>query len=392
MATISSESNLHSPPAKKLKTDESQNGVEKLTKNGCNLKDEKASLSFISEKPCSGAYNEKSIDDEYFDSYADTEVHRTMIEDHVRTDAYHKAIMQDPSFIKDKVICDVGCGSGILSMFCAQAGAKKVYAIDASKIATQAKKVIESNGFENIITVFEGRAEDIELPEKVDVVVSEWMGYMLLYETMLPSVLHVRDKWLKPGGHMFPERATLHIALGEASWITQYEESTYDFWVALHPMYGLEMTALADHAVARYLEYAHVFMLPQKDVLSLPSTVCDLDLNKITTKELEVISSSFSLSSMGSRNLNCIVCWFDVTFPGGVKISTSPDLEDTHWQNTVLPLPDMKVVQDSTVVGVLTISQHNKRSLDIKLQYKLSTSENMLHRRYRLDENCAELE
>lgn len=43
-----------------------------------------------------------------------------------------------------------------------------------------------------------GKAEEVELPEKVDVIVSEWMGYMLLYETMLPSVLYVRDKWLKP--------------------------------------------------------------------------------------------------------------------------------------------------------------------------------------------------
>lgn len=48
------------------------------------------------------------------------------------------------------------------------------------------------------ITVLQGKAEEVELPEKVDVIVSEWMGYMLLYETMLPSVLYVRDKWLKP--------------------------------------------------------------------------------------------------------------------------------------------------------------------------------------------------
>ena len=88
----------------------------------------------------------------FISSYADIEVHRTMIEDQVRTDAYHKAILQEPSFIKDKVVCDVGCGSGILSMFCAQAGAKKVYAIDASRIAKQAQKVISANGFDNVIT------------------------------------------------------------------------------------------------------------------------------------------------------------------------------------------------------------------------------------------------
>ena len=75
-----------------------------------------------------------------------------MIEDQARTDTYLKAIKQDPSFIKDKVVCDVGCGSGILSMFCAQAGAKKVYAIDASKIVHLARKAIKENGFADIIT------------------------------------------------------------------------------------------------------------------------------------------------------------------------------------------------------------------------------------------------
>ncbi|KAF2359276.1 S-adenosyl-L-methionine-dependent methyltransferase [Trinorchestia longiramus] len=335
---------------------------------------------------------EKFVDEEYFSSYADTEVHRTMIEDQVRTDAYHKAIMQDPGFIKGKVVCDVGCGSGILSLFCAQAGAKKVYAIEASKIAMLAKKTVKNNGFEDIITVLEGRAEDVELPEKVDVIVSEWMGYMMLYETMLPSVLHIRDKWLKPDGVMFPERAVLRVAMGEASWITQYEENTYDFWIALNPMYGLDMTIFADHAVKKYSEYAHVFMMPQKDVLSLPATVCDLDLSTVTTEELFSIKTKLELSSMGSRSLNCLVFWFDVIFPGGVKLSTSPDLEDTHWQNTVLPLPPTKVVQDTSLSLNLIIAQHKKRSLDIRLDYSIGGSDKTHFRRYRLDENCTEFE
>ena len=54
------------------------------------------------------------------------------------------------------------------------------------------------------------------------------------------------------GGLMFPERAVIRIALGDAGYITEYEESTYDFWVALNPMYGLEMSSLADHAVLKY--------------------------------------------------------------------------------------------------------------------------------------------
>jgi len=357
------------PSAKRMKLDQSTNGTSKENEK---------------------SYDEKVIDEEYFDSYSDIEVHRTMIEDQVRTDAYRKAIMSNPSFIKDKVVCDVGCGSGILSMFCAQAGAKKVYAIDASAIAKQAEIVIKSNGFQDIITVFQGKAEEVELPEKVDVVISEWMGYMMLYETMLPSVLHIRDKWLKPGGKMFPCTASMHAALGEAAWIPDYEESTYDFWVSLHPMYGLNMSHMADQALKRYHSYAHVVTLPQSGVASLSTQLLTLDLNTVTAEELSTVTADFQLKAMGARRVNSIVVWFDVAFPCGAVLTTSPHHEETHWQTTVLPIQDGFVMQDAPFAGSLSISATKKRSLSIALRYSLGGAEEDT-RRYMLDENCAEL-
>lgn len=56
---------------------------------------------------------------------------------------------------------DVGCGSGILSLFAAQAGAKKVYAIEASNMAKHARTLIESNGFSHVIEVIQSKVEDI---------------------------------------------------------------------------------------------------------------------------------------------------------------------------------------------------------------------------------------
>lgn len=55
------------------------------------------------------------------------------------------------------------------------------------------------------IEVIHGKVEDIELPEKVDLIISEWMGFYLLHEAMLDSVLVARDKFLKPGGTMTKE-------------------------------------------------------------------------------------------------------------------------------------------------------------------------------------------
>lgn len=76
-----------------------------------------------------------------------------MLQDYVRTQLYRDAIIENPSNYKDKVVLDVGCGSGILSLFAAQAGAKKVYAIEASNMAENAKILVKANGFASVIEV-----------------------------------------------------------------------------------------------------------------------------------------------------------------------------------------------------------------------------------------------
>lgn len=109
---------------------------------------------------------------------------------------------------------DIGCGTGILSIFAAKAGAHHVYAIDNASIAEHAKRIIKDNNLAHKITVIKGKVEEVNLPiEQVDIIISEWMGYFLLYESMLDTVLFARDKWLaKPSGLMFPDRCVLKVA------------------------------------------------------------------------------------------------------------------------------------------------------------------------------------
>ena len=94
---------------------------------------------------------------------------------------------------KNKIVLDVGCGTGILSMFAAKAGAKQVYGVDMSGIVEQARNIVEKNGFKDKVTIIRGKIEEIQLPvPKVDIIISEWMGYCLFYESMLDSVLFAR--------------------------------------------------------------------------------------------------------------------------------------------------------------------------------------------------------
>lgn len=116
--------------------------------------------------------------------------------------------------------------------------------MDNSTILRQTEQIVRRSGFSKVITVIKGTVESLELPvDHVDIIVSEWMGYFLLYEKMLDSVLFARyvtadthrtslhcvralslpskkliaclflsDKWLRPGGLMFPTRATLFVS------------------------------------------------------------------------------------------------------------------------------------------------------------------------------------
>jgi hypothetical protein len=122
-----------------------------------------------------------------------------MLKDTVRTLSYRNAIYQNSHIFANKVVLDVGCGTGILSMFCVKAGAKHVIGVDMSNIIDQAKKIVELNGMADKITLLKGKMEEVTLPfPKVDIIVSEWMGYFLLYESMLDTVLWARDRYLVP--------------------------------------------------------------------------------------------------------------------------------------------------------------------------------------------------
>ena len=66
------------------------------------------------------------------------------------------------------------------------------------------------NGLEKQVTLLKGRMEDVQLPfERVDVIVSEWMGYFLLFESMLDTVLWARDRYLAPGGRLLPDHCDM---------------------------------------------------------------------------------------------------------------------------------------------------------------------------------------
>lgn len=135
---------------------------------------------------------------QYFQFYGYLSQQQNMMQDYIRTSTYQRAIISNADDFRDKVVLDVGAGSGILSFFAVQAGARKVYAVEASSMAKHAEQLVFSNKLTSKITVIPGKIEEIQVPEQVDVIISEPMGYMLFNERMLETYLHAK-KWLRPG-------------------------------------------------------------------------------------------------------------------------------------------------------------------------------------------------
>lgn len=143
-----------------------------------------------------------------------------MLSDKKRTLAYQKAIMTNADRFKDKIVLDIGAGTGILSIFAARAGARHVFAVERSETCHLARQIVKENGLSHKITVIQEKIEDVNASHfsqfgedlKVDIIISEWMGFSLLYESMLDSVLDARDRLLKADGLMFPDRARIYIA------------------------------------------------------------------------------------------------------------------------------------------------------------------------------------
>ena len=277
----------------------------------------------------------EDIDRGYFESYSGFGIHREMLADNSRTCSYRTALEGSPDLLQGASVLDVGCGTGVLSLFAARAGARKVYAVDGSaEIADVARENVSRNGFAEAVDVIQGRMEGVTLPEKVDVIVSEWMGYCLLYESMLQSVIHARDRFLKPGGAVLPDVATMWVA-GVAP-----EALGLSFWRDVH---GLDMSAVGERIKQGSRGKARVAPVSPRDIVTTSHRFLRLDLCTCTEADLS-FTADFQLTCPSRHQpVACsgLALWFDTEFSARfcgqpVNLTTSPFAQETHWVQTML--------------------------------------------------------
>nr|APA20277.1 protein arginine methyltransferase 4A [Populus tomentosa] len=251
----------------------------------------------------------------YFHYYGQLLHQQNMMQDYVRTGTYYAAVIENRADFLGRVVVDVGAGSGILSLFAAQAGAKHVYAVEASEMAEYARKLIAGNpSLGERITVIKGKVEEVELPEKADILISEPMGTLLVNERMLESYVIARDRFLVPNGKMFPSVGRIHMAPFSDEYLFVEIANKALFWQQQN-YYGVDLTPLYGSAFGGYFSQPVVDAFDPR--LLVAPTICHvLDFTEIKEEDLyEIVIPLKFIASVGTR-VHGLACWFDVLFNG----------------------------------------------------------------------------
>lgn len=248
-----------------------------------------------------------------------------------------------------------------------QAGAARVYAIEASDIARCAQRLFDANGDAGArITLVHGKVESARLPERADVLISEPMGTLLVNERMLETYVLARKAMLKPGGRMFPGLGRIWVAAFSDAPLHAELAASASFW-SNASFYGVDLSNL-------YAEALEVHALPLSPLLQgfrsrtsreiAPGVVAKrracvqsyhgkvvidafdpgllvstramhaIDFAAVDESELLEIRIPLSLVCRGPGVVHGLACWFDVQFSGSEQqpwLSTAPGMPPTHW-------------------------------------------------------------
>ena len=314
-----------------------------------------------------GSVYEKK-DEGYFSYYAQLSHQSQMLQDAIRTTAYQRAILGNATNLyKDRLVIDVGAGNGILSLFALQAGAKKVYAIEASNMAQLALEnlvsaskgeptpsalvdetldaddedwYLEAQGYrrpapgsltnswiaDRLVPVH-AKVEDVtaarlEGNQQVDTIVSECLGVLLVHERMCESFIDARDRFLKPGGAMVPSAGTICFAPFEDKAVWEEAAVKARFWQT-QSFHDVDLTPFFPHA---WKESFSSPVIGCFNAQTLTSAACEhiVDFQTVAMAELRSFEVPLDWTMKSTGVIHGIGGWFDLHFnPPDQQASTS---------------------------------------------------------------------
>jgi protein arginine N-methyltransferase 1 len=239
-----------------------------------------------------------------------------LIADRGRTDAYAHAL--EAIIRPGSTVLDLGSGTGVFALLAAKFGARKVYAIESSDFIEVARELAAANGFADKIEFIQGYSTEIDLPEKVDVIVSDIRGVSPLFAGSAHSLIDARERFLAVGGVMIPACDTIFANLVNAP--EQYEEITKP-WSA--DLYGLDSSPARRYALNLYDKARFT----ASNFVAEPQRWVTLDYRRINEPSAAG-QLCWTIEKVGLAH--GLAVWFDCETYQGAGFSNSPASAERH--------------------------------------------------------------
>ncbi len=257
----------------------------------------------------------------FFDNFASLDVHRRMLADHTRVEAYRAAL--DELVEPGMVVADAGTGSGVLAVLAARAGARRVYAIDNSEMVVQAREVVRRSGLADAVQVIRSDFAQVRLPERCDLVVTETFGALALAEGAAADLTAFCAANLAADGVVVPGR--IHLWVAPVGAREPHAEILDPFVVD-----GVDLSCLAEQAVHR-----GVTLPIQEEALAGPAVrFADVRFPE------RAVEARGAVHLEASRPARGLAAWFDLCLSPSTTLSTRPSAPETHWHQVYLPFAE----------------------------------------------------
>jgi protein arginine N-methyltransferase 1 len=261
-----------------------------------------------------------------------------MIADSSRLEAYNKAIAKVVQ--AGDVVLEIGCGPGVFALLACRAGARKVYAVDSEEIVHFARELAVANGLSDRIEFIQSDSRKLQLPEHVNVIISDIRGSLPLFGHAITSLEDARERLLARGGCMIPQRDTLKAAVIEAD----------DFYSKLVSPWAKSIPSLElSPSLSLLLNGSYTSHFSTDQLLTEAQTWAVLDYSA-GAKACPAANLDFSVTRAGTAHGICL--WFEAALFEGITYSSGPASPKTIYGQVFLPWLEAVSVQEGQRICV----------------------------------------
>jgi predicted RNA methylase len=244
-----------------------------------------------------------------------------MLADRVRMDAYLECLRR--TVFPGCTVVDLGAGPGVFSLYACRWGAGRVYAIEPGESIQLVRELAIANGYSDRLIAVEDYSSNFDIPERADIIITDLRGVLPFFRASIATVADARDRLLKPGGVLIPQRDILSAAVITAPDVYRRQVEAWD-----QP--GFDMRP----ARIRSVNTISKIYPKLDDLITEPVELGRIDYMTAANARFTA-NPTWEIKRSGVTH--GVVVWFDTTLIEGVSFSNAPDQPETIYGAAFLP-------------------------------------------------------